>query len=82
MISSEHKQQWRSLYWEWTAANKVADFLDQQLAATLRLCLQGQSALPPQHVLEELTRARSSATASRIKLDRFVDKLFLGVGYR
>jgi hypothetical protein len=82
LISSEHKQQWRSLYWEWTAANKVADFLDQQLVASLRLCLQEQSVPPAQHVLDEWTRARGSATAARIKLDMFVDKLFLGIGHR
>lgn len=82
MISSQHKQQWRSLYWEWAAANKVADFLDQQLLASLRLCLEVKSTPPPQRVLDELARARGAATASRIKLDLFVEKLFLGLGYR
>jgi hypothetical protein len=82
LISSQHKQHWRSLYWEWAAANKVADFLDQQLLASLRLCLEVKSTPPPQRVLDELARARGAATASRIKLDLFVEKLFLGLGYR
>jgi hypothetical protein len=82
LTSSEHKQQWRSLYWEWTAANKVADLLDQQLALSLNRCLEGQSLPPARHVLDEWTRARASATAARTKLDLFVDKLFLGIGYR
>ncbi len=82
MISTEHKQQWRALHWEWIAANKVADFLDQQLSTTLKLLLEGQSGLPTEQALEEWSQARSAATAARNKLDLFVDKLFLGVGYK
>jgi hypothetical protein len=82
LTNLDHKQQWRSLHWEWTAANKVADVLDQQMAVTLNRALEGQSLPPARHVLDEWTRARARATEARIKLDLFVDKLFLGIGYR
>lgn len=81
-MSQDNKQKWQQLQAAWMAATKLADNLERELIASLRLCSESKAQPPTALIIDAFERARGNAVHCRVQVTLFVDRLFLNVSPR